>query len=172
MPCLHIYLYEVDHLAMGYQWIFVTCFACTSYVPLDGGENLPTHVVHILSFLFCLPLVGGIAVGAFIAGLLLGVTCGIPITIIVKRKRDVSDVSDVNTNFCVCSSLVIHGLISKVYIKVIINMVFCMRIIFWATKLLAQVRIQFKATWITSLHSVASSSKANYKSKYHKWDIQ
>ena len=68
--------------------------------------------------------------GAFIAGLLLGVTCGIGVTIIVKRKRDVSDVSDVNTNFYVCSSIVIHGLISKVYIKVIINMVFCMCIIF------------------------------------------
>ena len=61
--------------------------------------------------------------GVFISGLLLGVIiCGIGVTIIVTCKRDVSDV---NTNFCVFSSTVIHGLISKVIIVVI----FCLRIV-------------------------------------------
>ena len=61
--------------------------------------------------------------GVFIAGLLLGVTCGIGITFIVTRKRDVSNV---NTNFCVFSSIIIHGLISKAYI---IDMVFRLPIV-------------------------------------------
>ena len=42
-------------------------------------------------------LVGGIAAGVFIAGLLLGVTCGVGITLNVTRcRRQLVDVSNMN----------------------------------------------------------------------------
>ena len=83
MPSFHIYLYFVDH-----------CYGLSNlYLSLPSGKHSlilsPSEPVKSLA--------GGIAAGVFIAGLLLGVTCGIGITLNVTRcRRQRVDVSNMN----------------------------------------------------------------------------